>query len=52
MNAVVIMDVISWIQTIDGYGIVAANHFPHHWCRMVDIVEIPDKKQIHNSRVL
>ena len=48
-KAVIIVDIISWIQTIDSNRIVIPAHSPHYRCYVVDVVKMSNEKQIHYS---
>jgi hypothetical protein len=51
-KAVIIVDIISWIQTIDSNRIVILAHSPHYRCYVVDVVKMSNEKQIHSSMFL
>ena len=48
-KAVIVVDIISWIQTIDGNRIVIPVHPPHYRYYVVDVVKMSNEKQIHYS---
>jgi hypothetical protein len=51
-KAVIIVDIILWIQTIDSNRIVIPIHSPHYRCYVVDVVKMSNEKQIHYSMSL
>ena len=46
-QAIVAVDIISWVYAVNGNRMVSFFHFPHDRCHVVYIVKVPDEKQVH-----
>ena len=51
-KSVIIVDIISRIQTVDSNRMVILIHSPHYRCYVVDVVKMSNEKQIHYSIIL